>query len=349
MCQLLMPLSSKTHGGLQLPSITLLYKKLKLSQASILLTSRDPITRHVVQRKVKIEENKKRVHFRPIQFARDVMAADPSVSRSILMRKTKAVVVSEDADIRQEHNMSLPRQGQMMRVTTKPAAEIWSSAVSNLPSETMKIALNSTTDTLPHNSNLALWRRSDGVLSSCKLCGEQQTLIHVLNMCPVALELWRYNQRHDAVLKVISDFVCVHLQKGQMITDLPDAEYHFPNHIAITDLRPDIVIWDNEQKRVVLIELTICFETVVEDAKARKTLKYTNLLEEAQQNGYQSSIITLEVGSRGVLEIKGLDRLKKLIPVNRKEWQCFLVKISQTVIKESHRIWSTRNWADERT
>ena len=70
----------------------------------------------------------------------------------------------------------------------------------------MKFALNAATDTLPHNSNLALWRRSEGFSSNCKLCGKRQTLLHVLNDCPVALELttgmmlfWRYLQSSSSL------------------------------------------------------------------------------------------------------------------------------------------------------
>ena len=76
-----------------------------------------------------------------------------------------------------------------------------------LPPEALKFALNAAQDTLPHNANLAIWRRSEGLSSNCKLCGERQTLVHVLNHCQMALDLRRYNARHDAVLEVIDQFV----------------------------------------------------------------------------------------------------------------------------------------------
>ena len=45
----------------------------------------------------------------------------------------------------------------------------------------MKFALNATSDMLPHNANLSLWRKSDNLSAACKLCGERQILCHILN------------------------------------------------------------------------------------------------------------------------------------------------------------------------
>ena len=59
-------------------------------------------------------------------------------------------------------------------------------------------------------ANLAIWRRSKNLSDASKLCGQKQTLAHVLNQCPVALHLCRYNIRGDAVLQVIetNHWVC---------------------------------------------------------------------------------------------------------------------------------------------
>ena len=220
--------------------------------------------------------------------------------------------------------MSLPHQGQLMRDTPESAAEIWSTAVSNLPSGSMKFTLNAATDTLPHNSNLALWRKSEGFPSNCKLCGKTQTLLHVLNDCPVALELRRYNHRHDAVLEVLAELVKSHLSPRQeMVTDLPEACYHYPQQIGVTDLCPDVVFWQDEPKEVTLVEFTVCFETGFKAAKERKSQKYIELLEEAERKGYKGNIRTIEVGSRGILNIEGLESLKSLLKVG-KEWKKFL-------------------------
>ena len=81
---------------------------------------------------------------------------------------------------------------------------VWSRAIQMLAGSEMKFALNAANDTLPHNANLSRWR---GLSADCKLCGGKQTLNHILNHCKKALELHRFNTRHDAVLEVIADFV----------------------------------------------------------------------------------------------------------------------------------------------
>ena len=43
----------------------------------------------------------------------------------------------------------------------------------------------------------------------------------------------------------------------------------------------------------------------------------------------------------------GLNMIKRLLSVGRKEWATFLTSVSRTVIEESHKIWTARNWRGE--
>ena len=142
-----------------------------------------------------------------------------------------------------------------------------------LPSEAFKFVLNASLGSLPTNASLHLWGKKAS--DTCSLChGSRQTLLHVLNDCPVAMELRRYSIRHDAVLEVIASFVKAHLPSHYSISiDSPSDTYTFPHHIVPTNLRPDIVWWSDEKKELWLFELTISFETLVEDARRRKTAK----------------------------------------------------------------------------
>ena len=90
-------------------------------------------------------------------------------------------------------------------------------------------------------------KRKEGLSNGCKLCGGKQTLIHVLNNCPVALEMRRYCHRHDCVLSEIVDFIKSHLPPASNImADLPGAPCQYPPDIGTTDLRPDIIIWQGD-------------------------------------------------------------------------------------------------------
>ena len=73
-----------------------------------------------------------------------------------------------------------------------------------------------------------------------------------------------------------------------------EATYHFPLHIAPTDLRPDIVWWDDSHKQLWLAELTFCFETSFEEARERKEAKYSELVSATEQAGYNTTLITLK-------------------------------------------------------
>ena len=171
--------------------------------------------------------------------------------------------------------------------------------MSALSSDSLKFALNAATDTLPHNANLALWRALD---DSCRLCGKRQTLCHILNHCDVALR--RYNHRHDTILSMMASFFSSNRQ--QITVDL-DASYHIPSHIASTDLRPDIVMWSDLKKTVLLIELTVCFETNYAEARERKRNKYYSLKAEIQGRGCCALIVPIQpgyAGGRGVRLIK---------------------------------------------
>ena len=131
----------------------------------------------------------------------------------------------------------------------------------------------------------------------CPLCSSSQSLSHVLNNCPTAMDLRQYSRRHDKVLVVIGDFIQDHLNPSYSFTiDRPSATYAFPQHITPTDRRPDIVWWCDERRELCLLELAISFESQVEDARQRKQAKYQDLLRLAvlrisQQTCSQSRLV----------------------------------------------------------
>ena len=335
----------KTNGGLNLPAISQLYRKMHVSHACQLITSRDPVTQHVAKLQIEKEQNQQRAKFKPMLTVQEVMVADPGASKKTLMRRAKEAVTSAEIGERLEHSRSLPHQGELHRLMERDAATLWSETVQKLPPEALKFALNAAQDTLPHNANLAIWRRSEGLSSHCKLCGERQTLAHILNHCQVALDLRRYNVRHDAVLEVIDQFVRENCPPDvEAITDLPAYDYTFPTCITPTDLRPDVVLWSPTQKSAILVELTVCYETHFEDAHRRKANKYEDLVEAGRSNGFDTSTVTLEVGSRGFLNLDGFKCLfSNLKSYSNKNRHLFLRDVSRKAILGSHHIWTLRN------
>ena len=332
-------------GGLELPSISFLYQKLQVGRAALVTTTRDPTVQHSFHLQVQKENKAVRQKFKPACAVQRVFSEDPGATRKSLIRKVRQLAQHLEQEKRLSHATSLQVQGKLFDVTTKEAGVAWSCAIQSMSSPHLKFSLNAVQDTLPHNANLALWRKNAQVSDSCKLCNERQSLAHVLNCCPVALRSRRYNERHDNVLSTIVSFLRAHIDDDyQMIADLgTSSEYYFPPEIATTDLRPDLVLFSSQKREVVIIELTVCYELSFQKAQERKESKYFDLVEEAESNHYKADLITLQVGSRGIIDSNSFLPLRNYARVKPSVWKEFLRVIAATVIMGSFKIWVNRN------
>ena len=171
--------------------------------------------------------------------------------------------------------------------------------------------------------------------------------LHTLNHCPVALQCRRYNQRHDAVLELLHQFTCNHTSsQQQVIVDLPDQSYYFPASFSCTNSRPDLVIWNKDLTSIHLIELTVPFETTMEDAAARKRERYREvLLHECYKTARVANLTTIEVGSRGFLNLQSFQELYEAQGrPQAKDCRKLEVEVIKTTLVHSHQIWCKRNW-----
>ena len=113
----------------------------------------------------------------------------------------------------------------------------------------------------------------------------------------------------------------------------PTHNYLFPQCIAVTDTRPDLVA-HNEQ--VIIIELTVCCEACFEGAQQRKVSKNLDLVYEAKNNGYSAHLITLEVESRGFVHTESFNHLRQHISISRNMWRLFLQELLVGPIRSGH-------------
>ncbi len=79
-----------------------------------------------------------------------------------------------------------------------------------------------------------------------------------------------------------------------------DKKLVFPPEIVATTLRPDMVLWSPTTKLAYVVELTVPWEDGVEEAYESKKNKYSDLAAEASQNGWKTSIFTVDVGCMGI-------------------------------------------------
>ena len=272
----------------------------------------------------------------------EIRAQDPSRKRQVLAGAAKSLLAEEDVEGQHEHLCNLPAQGQMAWCWEGNSRELWVRAVEGLPPEPMKFALNVMLDTLTTNSNLRRWGKKPH--DTCPLCSSHQSLCHVLNNCPTSLKLHRYSRRHDEVLQLLGEFIKFKLNPSFSFTiDLPTTTYSFPQHITSTDIQPDIVWWSDDRKELWLLELTINNESLVADSRQRKEAKYYELVQTGCIGRYRSQLITVEVGSRGMLEDGDLLKLRTTLNATAKETRELCLAVIRSTILESFKSWVSRN------
>ena len=74
-----------------------------------------------------------------------------------------------------------------------------------------------------------------------------------------------------------------------------------------------------------------------------KEAKYIDLIDQAKANGYKAQLITLEVGSRGLVNKKGFIQLKQILGISNSQLDGLLLQIIRTVILQSYKIWCCKN------
>ena len=94
-------------------------------------------------------------------------------------------------------------------------------------------------------------------------------------------------------------------EENTIITDIPGHSINggtLPPDVIVTSQRPDIVILNRAEKKIVLFELTVSFEKNAESANLRKTRRYMDLTSDLIKKGWAAENIPFEIGSRGFID-----------------------------------------------
>lgn len=234
---------------------------------------------------------------------------------------------------RRAKSIELVTQGAWTRWNLPKRAITWSE-LWRLEPFRISFLLRAVYDTLPTPVNLHRWGMREDPL--CGLCGGKGTMAHILAGCKIALTQGRYRWRHDKVLAVLADILeqerrkkqparvrpllntVAFVKEGQrpvshslarqnllqsaqgwdMEVDL-GRKLQFPKEVLSTTLRPDIIMWSLEGKKIILVELTVPWEEGCEEAAERKRAKYQQLVQDSRDKGWTTWLMTVEVGCRG--------------------------------------------------
>jgi hypothetical protein len=242
--------------------------------------------------------------------------------------------------------------------------------------ELLKFYANALQCTLPDPSNLRRWGLSDN--DRCGLCSVgPASALHVLTGCPVALKEGRYTWRHDQVLGLLREAVSFSIARSkrneskkspqilfvkpgekwkksqaqhhestifgkskdwQIYMDVGNQHYEFPPNVVVTSLCPDITVISESLKNIVLLELTVPWDTNIPKQHALKTNKYADLCASIRMRGYTCQFYAVEVGARG-LTAKSMYTFLKDLGLGRKKINSFLNRISKTAVNSSYRLW----------
>ena len=267
-------------------------------------------------------------------------------------RGRRDMVVREIHMLEEERRMATAAgQAKQCAWTTWEGAQArklsWSSLMAMEPLA-LSFLLRGTYDLLPTPTNQKQWGLSQD--DSCAVCkSERGTLRHVLSACRKSLQM--YTWRHNRVLAILEEVTAAQcdsankqdnpddtarldfLKEGEaptphtrrppgqkllggardwkVVADLKEA-LQFPHHIVQTRERPDIVVWSDTAKRVLLVELTVPWEENMLEAYERKKTKYETLRSECEEKGWSCHVLPIEVGCRGFVGHTTISFLTKL-------------------------------------
>ena len=127
----------------------------------------------------------------------------------------------------------------------------------------------------------------------------------------------------------------------EVSADLPEWDKH-PDVIRRTTLRPDIVIHSPSTQQFIMVELTVPYESRMEQAHTYKKEKYLDLTKVLEESGYLAKIIPVEIGARGFAGASAYNLLSKLSITGNKRTKA-LKLLAETAENSSRWIWSRRN------
>ncbi|XP_075315189.1 uncharacterized protein LOC142375145 [Odontesthes bonariensis] len=313
------------------------------------------------------------------------LGSNPRPSYNKAKGKERRQLIQEEVragveEVRCSRAVGMCQQGAWTRWEEAAARKVsWTDLWRSEPHR-IKFLIQSVYDVLPSPSNLHRWGLAENPL--CPLCQRAGTLEHILSCCPRALGEGRYRWRHDQVLRVIAEAISKgistskHLQptrqaiafvrvgeKPQQLRSEPGGllatardwqlkvdlgrQLKFPENIAVTTLRPDMVLVSETTRQVVLLELTVPWEDRIEEAFERKRAKNEELSSECRSRGWRIRCNPIEVGCRGFAG-QSLIRALKMPGLKGLKNRSAIKNISDAAEKASRWLWIKRGdpWAN---
>ena len=165
--------------------------------------------------------------------------------------------------------------------------------------ELVKFVIKARMNILPTNFTLYIWDRNKD--PKCVLCSHPtESMAHLLNSC-TRFKNFR-SRRHDRLVSKIHQFVKDNTEYD--IYENKMAYTVFPGHNEdfrqLEHGKPDIICISN--KKVIVIEVTVCYDVYMNFAYEEKINRYSPLIQLLREKGYNSKLLVMCFGSLGTIE-----------------------------------------------
>ena len=263
-------------------------------------------------------------------------------------KNTKQVLKSIHNEHTNRLQSHLPSQGFIITFLLDHSLHklnsLWSKAQSKLPANIFNFSIKYLNNTLATRKNLHLWNLS--TTSDCSFCLQPESLLHIVAGCKKYLNEGRYTWRHDSALSFIAQTL-QSIKPAKLYVDLPG--YLSPCTITGDSLRLDILL-STADNTLYIIELTVGFETNLDNNAHRKELKYRPLLTDLAKDYNKIEFVNLCISCLGIFGNSSDSFLQMCNErgIENHDLRFIISKLSTIIIRTTYYIFCMRNkaWCD---
>ena len=215
--------------------------------------------------------------------------------------------------------------------------KVWSTAQSKLPKNIYNFTIRYINNSLPTRKNLS--KRGISSNPECSLCLRPETLLHVVAGCQFYLD--RFTWRHNSILNLLANTLKT-LDGANLFADLNG--FKSPSILTGDTYRTDLLL-SCSNGNLYVVELTVGYETNLENNVERKKAKYRELIRQLGNNFKQVKFINLSMSCLGIFAHECSSFLDMLENVGLdKNHQIFCIrKMMTTAIRSTYYIFCCRN------
>ena len=226
-------------------------------------------------------------------------------------------------------------------VCSPKVINMWQALTKRMPTNIFNFCRKALILCLPNKSNLFRWKITDD--NKCILCENMQTQLHVLSNCCKCLS--RYTWRHDSVLNSLLQQICQIKPLEYIYCDSNKLQYKNTSQLFLTQ-RPDVAILDNQS--IIVIELTICYETNTKKSREYKINRNKDLKTQLIDPSKKLRVFFVEFTSLGFISKESYEPFCKYLKEIKVNYEHAIYKCMETIIRSSYYIFCRRNksWTD---